>query len=446
MHDVQRILDARFYREPGLPPLQVERTEGVRIHLAGGHAVLDASSGPMGVNIGYGRPEVIQAARHAMERYGYVLPFLGCEPRLDLVDTIRRFMPPSLRRVFLTSGGTEALEGAVATARQFHVARGEPERHVVLGRQLSYHGTSLGMMSVGDAPRWTQHHEPYLFDWPKIPLERSGWTPLGPPTGEVPLASLDVLEAVIDRVGAHRISAFVTEPIGAAMSSVHIPPEGYYQRLRRILDRHGILFIADEVVTGFGRTGRNLAISHWDTVPDMVVCAKGMSGGYAPVGALVVREEIMEALEDNRIEPSARYTFSGHPLSSAVANEVLGIVETERLVERAAMMEDPIRAMLDPLRELRIVQDVRGRGMLWAIQLGRGDTGPFPKSAGLTMQVLTALLLRGVFAWPGYGCDENGDGDSLILAPPLVIERSDLATIGQMVGETLTEIDAALLG
>ena len=446
MIDLDRIIASRFYNDPGMPPIHVERTEGVRMHLAGGLSVIDASGSPMVVNVGYGRREVVEAATKAMQDLGYVLPYFSCQPRLELIDRIRRFMPPSLRRVFLTSGGTEALEAAVKTARQYHTVRGDHERSVVLGRRLSYHGTSLAMLSVGDSPIWKKGQEPYLFDWPKIPMERVGWTPFGPPTDTAPLATLDVLEATIAEVGAHRISAFVTEPIGAAMSSVHIPPEGYYQRLREICDRHGILFIADEVVTAFGRTGRNLAIDHWHTVPDMVVCAKGMSGGYAPVGALVAREEILATLEAAGEEPSTRFTFSGHPLSCAVANAVLGIIESEKLVARAARMEARMEALLAPLRDLRLVQDVRGRGMLWSIQLGRGDDGPFPKSEALTMQVLTSMLFQGVFAWPGYGTDPDGNGDAIIVSPPLVISDEDLQTVGEVICGALTQIDADKLG
>ena len=428
--DFQRILRSQFYRDPSLPPLHVERTEGVHIHFAGGMKVLDASGGPMVNSVGHRRPEVLAAMQRSMEAVDYVLPNFSCDARLDLLDRLRRFLPAGVGRVFLTSGGTEALEGAVKLARTVHVARGQPARHKVIGRKLSYHGTSLGMLACGHAPIWRANYAPYLPDWPKIDLPRCQHTVYGPAARTCDLRCADALAEAIERAGPETVSAFICEPIGAAMSSVLIPPTGYYQRVREICDRYGVLFIADEVVTAFGRTGRPFALDHWGVVPDVVAFAKGMASGYAPVGGLAARDALLEELEAAGVAPDTRFTFSGHPLGAAAAEAVLGIIEEEGLIAQVAAKERLLRDALAPLLRSPVVADVRGRGLLFAVQLG-ADGGNFPHAAGVTMQLLTSLLLQGMLAWPGYARDERGDGDAVIISPPFTITPAQIAEIGE---------------
>lgn len=437
--DYQRILSARFYRDPSLPALHVEGTEGMHIHFAGGMKVLDASGGPMVNNVGHRRPEVIAAMKRSMETVDYVLPTFTSDARLSLLDRLRRFLPPTMGRIFLTSGGTEALEGAVKLARVVHVSRGQTGRHRVIGRKLSYHGTSLGMLAAGHAPVWRAHYAPYLPDWPKIDLPRCQHTVFGPAAHPCDLRCADALEAAILAAGPETVSAFICEPIGAAMSSVLVPGAGYYQRIREICDRYGVLLIADEVVTAFGRTGRAFALDHWGVTPDVVAFAKGMASGYAPIGGMAARAALLEELEAAGIAPDTRYTFSGHPLGAAAADAVLGIIEDEGLIAAAAEKEAWLSAALAPLRDSPIVSDVRGRGLLWAVQLGR-DGGNFPASANMTMRVLTGLLMQGVLAWPGYAKDERGDGDAIILAPPFVISAEQVAQVGATLQAVIDQV------
>lgn len=438
--DIDRILSTRFFEDIGIPPLEIVGGEGVFMHLPDGVRVLDASSGPMVVSIGHGRAEVALAAYEAMRRYGYVLPAFACEPRVALIERLQRMLPGDLSRIFLTSGGTEALEAAVKLARKLQLARGQPSRWKVIGRELSYHGTSLATLACGHAPVWRDDYAPYMPDWPKIPLPRCQTTVHGPGRGPCDLSCADALEEAILAAGPETVSAFIAEPIGAAMSAVLVPPPGYYQRIREICDRYGVLFIADEVVTAFGRTGRVLALDHWGVLPDVVAFAKGMASGYVPIGAIAVREPLMREMEAAGLPPDTRYTMSGHPVGAAAADAVLGIVEREGLVERAAALEPVMAGLLAPLRRHAVVHDVRGRGLLWAVQLGRPEGGNFPREQNLTMQVVTNMLLRGVFLWPTYAKDQRGEGDAVILAPPLISEPEHLARAAEALDETLTEL------
>lgn len=438
--ELDRILATRFFEDLGIPPLEVDGGDGVWMNMANGARVLDGSSGPMVVSIGHGRDEVVEAASAAMRRYGYVLPAFACEPRVQLIERLTRLLPGDLDRVFLTSGGTEALEAAVKLARKLQLARRQPSRWKILGRELSYHGTSLGMLACGHSPRWRDDYGPYLPDWKKIGLPRCQHTVHGPSTGPCDLSCADALEEAILAEGPETVAAFICEPIGGAQSAVVVPPPGYYQRIRQICDKYGILFIADEVVTGFGRTGKVLALEHWDVVPDVVAFAKGMASGYAPIGGMAVREPLMREMESAGVPPDTRYTMSGHPMVSAAADKVLEIVEREDLVNRAAAMEPYLREGLESLRKHPVVHDVRGKGMLFAVQLGRAGGGNYPASMGITMQVAAITLIRGLFIWPTYARDAEGNGDAIIVAPPLIAEKEHIDRIVDVLDQTFAEL------
>ncbi len=442
--DVAQILAARFVRDPCVPPLHAIRGEGACLHFAGGLEMIDASGGPMVVGIGHGRRELAEVAYAQLERLGYVMPYFSCDARLRLIERLRRWLPADMGRIFLTSGGSEALEAAIKTARQIHIARGQPERRIVIGRELSYHGSTTGVLAASDARPFKASVQGVVPDWPKAPLPRVHPTALGPARADEGLAAAEALETLLVAVGPTRVSAFIAEPIGGAMSAVTIPPAGYYERIREICDRHGVLFIADEVVTGFGRCGRAFAHEHWKAQPDMIAFAKGMSSGYAPIGGLAVRESLMERLEAAGEQPDTRFTFSGHPLACALAERVLEILEREALVARAAGLESKLRAGLEPLRRHPIVHDVRGRGALFAVQLGAPEGGNLPVEAKATMQLLSRMAMRGVLAWPAYAQDAAGRGDAIIISPPFVIDDAQLERVFAAVDASLEELSTQL--
>jgi adenosylmethionine-8-amino-7-oxononanoate aminotransferase len=438
-----RIQNGRFYRDPTIPVLSVERTEGMYIFLSGGARLLDASGGPMVNNVGHGRPEVVEAMHRAVSATDYVLPAFSCEPRLELVERLQRLLPDPLGRIMLTSGGTEALEAAVKLARKIQLVRGQVKRFKVIGRRWSYHGTSLGMLACGDSPAWRESYGPYLPDWPKIGLPRCVHSAEGPPDHPCDLRCAEELRTVLEKADPATVSAFICEPIGGAMSSVLIPSPGYYQRLRQICDEHGVLFIADEVVTAFGRTGSCLALDHWDVVPDIVAFSKGLASGYAPVGGMAVDSGLMCELEASGVAPDTRYTFSGHPLGAAAANEVLRIIEDEDLMAAVRTKESWMKEALEPLKKSPVVSNVRGKGLLFAVQFGLNGAN-IAHDKNVTMQVLTGLVMRGVLAWPGYGKDAQGNGDAIILAPPFVVEREHIAQIGQVLSEVVGDLEGQL--
>lgn len=438
----RRVLASRFFSAEGVPPLHVVAARGCRLELDGGQSLIDASGGPMVANLGHAHPDVVASLRAAMSGPSYVMPFFSCPTRLACIEALRAFMPQTHGRIFLTSGGSEAVETAFKVAHAHHVARGEAQRTIVIGRELSYHGSTWATMAASDARPFRAVHRAAMPDWPKLRLPRAHWTPAGPPEDLDVQAYADDLEAAILRAGPTRVSAVIVEPIGAAMSSVLIPPAGYYEALAELCHRYGVLMIADEVVTGFGRTGKAFGFEHWDFVPDIIAFAKGVTGGHAPLGGIAVREEIVAALEDAGVDPGARFTFSGHPLACAAATATLRVLERDRLVERVAQREDDLRARFDALRHQPIVRDIRGRGMLWALSLGV-DGEHFSSAMKVRQRLLMQLFIRGVLAWPAYGCDAQGRGDAIIIAPPYIVDDTTLDLIFAALAQSL---DAVALG
>lgn len=433
--------DARFPFVPtGGAPLAIERAEGVWLHTRDGRRVLDAAGGAIAVNVGHGRREVAAAVARALERTSFAVPVFATEERLRLVERLQeRWLPGDLRRTFFTSGGSEAMDAAIRLARQHHVAAGRPERWKVIGRELSYHGTTLATLAVGGHAKRRKPFGPLLLDLPKAPACYCLRCPLGRRYPACDVACADELARVIEREGPETVAAFVAEPVVGSTAGALAPPAEYWPRVAEVCRAHGVLLVADEVMTGFGRTGRRFGVEHWGVVPDVLVGGKGLAGGYAPLGAVFARDAVVEPLAAAGDE-LMYYTFGGHPGACAAADAVLAILEREDLVRRAAAMGERLRAALAPLARHPHVAEVRGLGLLQAVELvrDRETLEPFPAEARLAWRVVVQGLLRGVFFYPG-GTDPARD--VVCLGPPLVIEDAEIELLARVLGEA---IDAAV--
>ena len=437
--------DARDARFPFVPtgrgaPLTVERAEGAWLFTREGNRILDAAGGAIMVNVGHGRREVAEAVARALERTSYVVPVFATEERLRLVERlVERWLPGDLERVFLTSGGSESVDAALRLARQHHVRAGRPERWKVIGRELSYHGTTLATLAVGGHTRRREPFGPLLLDLPKAPACYCLRCPLGKTYPACDVACADALEEVIVREGPESVAAFIAEPVVGSTAGALAPPPDYWPRVAEICRRHGVLLIADEVMTGFGRTGRRFGVEHWDVVPDILVGGKGLAGGYAPLGAVFAREAVLAPLAAQHDE-LMYYTYGGHPAACAAADAVLGILEREDLVRRAAELGEKLRKALEPLEEHPNVAQVRGLGLLQAVELvrDRETLEPFPAEARLAMNVVVQGLPRGVFFYPG-GSDPARD--VVCLGPPFVIGDEEIELMARVLPEA---IDAAV--
>ncbi len=410
------------------PPLEIARTEGAWLVTRDGRRILDAAGGAIVANIGHGREEVAEVARRALAEVTYVVPPFATESRVRLVARLReRWLPAGLTRMMFTSGGSEAVDLALRVARQHFVSRGEPGRWKIIGRDLSYHGTTLATLAVGGHEKRRHGFEPLLAPHPKAPACDPLRCAACRGRGACTLACADALEEIVAREGAGTIAAFIAEPVVGSTAGALVPPAGYWPRVAEICRRHGILLIADEVMTGFGRTGRRFAVEHWGVTPDLLVGGKGLAGGYAPMGAVFATDAVVEPIVA-RGDEVMFYTYSAHPASCAVAEKVLEILERERLVERAAELGRHLARRLAALRAHPHVADTRGLGLLQAVELARrrDPLEPFPPEARIVSRVLMAGLSRGVFFYPGGG---HPAPDVICFGPAFTItpEELDLA-------------------
>jgi adenosylmethionine-8-amino-7-oxononanoate aminotransferase len=429
-----------FIAGPGAP-LLIARSEGVHLITTAGKRILDAAGGAIVVNVGHGRREVAEAFARAAAQTSYLVPRFVTEDRMRLVERLRTsWLPAGITRAMFTSGGSEAMDSAIRLARQHHVSAGRPSRWKVIGRELSYHGATLATLAVGGHSKRRAGFEPWLTALPKAPACYCLRCPLGRTYPSCAVACAYDLERIVTEHGADTIAAFVAEPVGGSTAGAVAPVEEYWPAIVEVCRRHGILVIADEVMTGFGRTGRRFAVEHWDITPDILVGGKGLTGGYAPMGGLFASEAVVGPIAASG-DDLMFFTYGAHPASCAAADVVLDILEREQLVERAAVMGATlIRRLTERLGTHPHVAEVRGRGLLIGIELvrDRATLEPFPREANLTNKIVAAGLSLGTFFYPG-GCDPARD--VITLGPPFIIEDEH---VEQIVDHLERAIDSAV--
>ncbi|MDH3684274.1 MAG: aminotransferase class III-fold pyridoxal phosphate-dependent enzyme, partial [Acidimicrobiia bacterium] len=315
---------------PGPVPLNIVGGEGSYLFTDDGRRILDGGGGAVVANIGHGRPEPAEAAAEAIRRGGYVVPVWATETRLRLIERLNRhWLPPGITRCLFVSGGSESVDTAMRIARQHHVARGDIDRWKMIGREISYHGATLGTLSVANHDRRRATLEPLLLDLPKASA-----------------VDAEAVRKLVEAEDPSTIAAIVVEPVSGASGGALVPPDDYLPGLRRICDDYGILLICDEVMTGFGRTGRTFGVDHVDVVPDLLVAGKGLGGGYVPIGGVFATEAVTQPIADAGLTVMY-FTFSGADVVCAVADRVLEILEDDDLVARAARMGERLAGLLD---------------------------------------------------------------------------------------------------
>jgi adenosylmethionine-8-amino-7-oxononanoate aminotransferase len=424
-------------------PVAVARTEGPWLVTPDGRRIYDAAGGAIVANVGHGRTEVADAVREALVGETYVVPPFATPSRLRLTERLQeRWLPPGLTRAVFASGGSEAMDGALRVARQHHLSAGRPSRWKMIGRELSYHGTTLATLAVGGHGKRRAGFEPLFVDGPKAPACYPLRCRLCRRPEGCSLACADALEEVILREGPDTVAAFVAEPVGGSTAGALVPPPGYWPRVAEICRRHGVLLVADEVMTGFGRTGRKFAVDHWGVTPDILVGGKGLAGGYAPICGIFAREEVIAPIAA-RGDEVMFYTYGAHPASCAAADKVLEILERERLVERAAALGEVLARRLAPLADHPHVAEVRGLGLLQAVEFVRDKTTlePFPKETRFASRVVAAGLAHGVFVYPG-GCDPARD--VVCFGPPLTVTPDEIDFFVGAVEKALADVLARL--
>lgn len=433
-----------FRRSPGTALPSIERGEGVWLWDTAGRRYLDGCSGAVVVNVGHGRQDVVDAMAEQGRRVAYLH---NGEFTSDAMEAfcarLAALAPPGLDRVFPVSGGSEATESALKLARAYHRLRGNPGKWRVIARRVSYHGNTLGALSMSGHAVRRAPYAPLLLDFPHIegPDLYRDHDPASPANSGA------ALEDAILAAGPETVAAFIAEPvIGAAGGAMTAPP-GHFERIREICDRYDVLFIADEVMTGVGRTGRMWGIQHAAAVPDLLVAAKGLSSGYAPLAAVLVSPRVHDLFIELDQPFVHGFTYGGHPIACAAGSAVLDIVVRERLAEGAAVQGERLDALLREVAARHpIVGDVRGRGLLRGIELvsDRESRAPYPAHLMVGTRLGEAALSRGLCIYPGGGHLPGPAGDQALIAPPLVVDDAELGELASRLDDSLGELEREL--
>lgn len=427
-------MTTRVFRRSLDPELPfAEHARGSTIWDAAGRAYLDAAGGAIVVGIGHGRESVagVMAEQASRVAYAHGTAFTS-EPVERYAAALAPHLPLDDPAIYPVSGGSEAMESALKLVRSYHVARGETERWIVFARWGSYHGNSLGALDLSGRKPLRRPYEAWLGRFRHVSAAypyRAG------EPGANALGDADELAAELERAfesaGPGTVAAFVAEPIVGATLAAAVPPEGYWPAVAEVCRRHGALLVADEVMTGFGRTGRWFGVDHWGTRPDVLVGAKGATSGYFPFGFVAASGAVRDAVLDGPGFVHG-FTYSHHPVGASVASEVLRILEDERLVEASAAKGDRLQALLrDRLDGHPNVGEIRGRGLLVGLELvaDRETRTPFNRSARVTEAVLRAAKAAGLLLYSGTGLADGTNGDAILLGPPFVATDDELVAI-----------------
>lgn len=436
-----------FVRSFGSHHPTIDRAAGLYCYGVDGKRYLDGLGGVAVVSIGHGVREIRDAAIAQMDKVSFVHPsHWKNRPHMRLTERIAARAPPGLSYVFMCSGGSEATETALKMARQYHVERGRPSKYKIVSRWNSYHGNTLGALSMSGMPSRREAYIPLLASWPHIEASYCYRCPFGKRYPDCELLCARELEKTILREGKDSIAAFIAEPLVGAAAAALTPPREYFRIIREICDRYDILLIVDEVITGFGRTGRHFAIEHWDVVPDIICCGKGMSSGYAPLGAVIARDKVYEVFRKSPGGFEHGYTYAGNPLSCAIGNAVLDYLDSHGLVANVRGLEPHFFQKADELTTLDIVGDIRGKGFLMGIELvaDKHTKEPFPEHARVCSRVADVAFSKGLIVGARGGSVDGVRGDAIMLAPPFTCEKEDLDAIIGILKDAILEVQNTL--
>jgi adenosylmethionine-8-amino-7-oxononanoate aminotransferase len=414
-------------------PLAV-RGEGCWIIADDGRRYLDASGQAAVVNIGHGVAEIgrAMAEQSAKIAFAHTTQFHS-EPAEKLAARVLAIAPRNLRdgRVYFTSGGSEATETAIKLARQYFLETGQPSRYRVVSRRQSYHGSTLGAMSVSGNVGRRAPYAPMIPEWGHAAPCFCYRCPFEKTYPECNLACADDLDAFLRANDTSSVAAFLFEPVVGATLGAVPAVDGYTARIAEICRKHGILTIADEVMTGVGRTGKPFASAHWGLEPDIILTGKGIASGYAPLGAVLVAPQIVDAFERGSTAFMHGFTYQAHPVATAAGNAVFDYLEAHKLFDRVTPAGETLRKALARLETHAHVGQVRGLGLLQGVEFVKNKKTrvPFPKEAGIAEKIRQAALEKSVLVYPGQGTADGTRGDHVLLAPPFIIEAQECELI-----------------
>lgn len=426
----------------------VERGEGIYLFDTKGRRYIDGSGGSSVVtSIGHGNARVagVMAEQAKTIAFSPAHCFAN-KPHVQLCNMIAEIAPPGMTHSFLLSGGSEATENAIKFARQYEFERNNRGKCTLIGRWQGFHGNTFGAMTASGITYRRQIYGPMMDHAVKIPpcfCYRCDW---GLRYGQCNLECAYALRKAVRQEGSENVLAFIAEPVvGAALGGVPAVPE-YFPIVRQICDEHDILFIADEVMTGFGRTGANFGMNHWNTVPDIIATAKGISGGYTPLAAVLLHDKVMALLRSKHSNFRGGHTYCANPLSARVGIEVLSIIQEQGLIENSRRMGQRLLEGLGKLRSHPTVGDVRGKGLMAGVEFVRNTQSkePFPKSYLFGKRLFEEAFARGLVVFPSSGTVDGVMGDHILLAPPFIITESQVDDVVAILDEAISAVEQRL--
>ncbi|MCY9667335.1 aspartate aminotransferase family protein [Paenibacillus alginolyticus] len=436
-HLIKPVLDHHY------PTIQYGK--GVFLYDDQGKAYIDASSGAVTAGIGHGVQEIIDAMLEQAGKVSFVYRSqFTSEPAEKLAKKLSDLAPGQDYWAFFVNSGSEATETAMKIAIQHWQEKGRQGKNKVISRRMSYHGITMGALSMSGHVLRRRRFIPLLEDFPVVVPPYCYRCPLNKTFPDCKLACADDMETAIKRIGAEHIAAFIAEPIIGAAGGAIVPPEGYYKRIKEICDRNEILFIADEVMTGIARTGAMFGMQHYGVEPDLIALGKGMSAGYTPMAAALVKDHVMEPILKGSKSIMSGHTYSANPQSAAVSLAVLAYIEEHQLVRavelKGSYLLGQMRQMAD---QIEIVGDVRGQGLLLAMEFVSNRTNklPFPSELGITSRIIEKSFQKGLLVYPASGAVE-GVGDAIIVAPPFVITEEEMDQLVRILDESIREVMA----
>lgn len=423
-----------MHRNLRQPPPMVGSASGIYVEDRQGKRYLDASGGAAVSSLGHGHPEVLAAMHAQIDRNAYAhTAFFTCEAAEELATRLAADAPGDLDHVYLVSGGSEAMETALKLARQYYVEAGQEQRSVFIARRQSYHGNTLGALAIGGNEWRRRPFAPLLIDVPRVaPCFEYRYRPPEQSTEDYTAALLRELEDTMIAAGPENVIGFCAETVVGATAGAVPPTPGYFRGVRRLCDKYGVLWIADEVMCGMGRTGTLYAFEQEGALPDLVVLGKGLGAGYQPIGAVLARAPVVARLRDGSGSFQHGHTYMGHPVAAAAALAVQQVIRRDNLLgavtARGATLRRQLRAAFGDHPH---VGDIRGRGLFLALELvqDRATREPFDPALQLHAAVKQHAMAMGLMVYPMGGTIDGVRGDHILLAPPFIATDADLAEI-----------------
>lgn len=426
---------AVFYRVLDRELPMIVRGEGVWLYDSEGRAYLDACGGAYVANLGHGVSVVAEAVAEQIKKVAYVngTAFTN-EPVEALAAELRTLSPRGLDYAYFLSSGSEAVEAALKLARQHHVEAGQPTRHKIIARTPGYHGNTLLALSASAREHYKKMYGPWL-----VPVRMIAAPYPYRLSPDDPAMTGDALEQAILEEGPETVAAFIAEPVGGSSTGGSVPPPGYWRRVREICDRHGVLLIADEVLTGAGRTGRWAAVEHFDVVPDIMTMGKGLSGGYVPLSAVITSERVVAPIAKGSGAFKHAQTFSHTPAICAAGLAAVRHIKGHGLVERSASMGEVLHERLRALLDLPGVGDVRGLGLLGGVEFvaDKASREPFARELKVAETLVAEAQADGLVLWSNIGHADGVRGDLVMVAPPFIITEAEIDELVRRLGAAI---------